>query len=122
MSIFNKLLAKAVIKRGTTQSVAAAMAAASAENTRSGYILYVLRAPAGVRSTVLGQARQNMNSSVGQSHLAAILVMFEALSPAKKVEFIEAYAGCATLAGMGTREVAYQSTWQGGSNPPHCVP
>lgn len=121
MSIFNKLLAKAVIKRARTTSVASAMGAADRENARSTYILKVLKAPASIRATVFGQARQNLDS-VGQKQLAAILLMFEALSSAKKQEFIEAYAGSATLAGLGTREVAYQSTWQGGNVPPHNVP
>lgn len=120
MEFFNTLLANAVLQRAMTNSVASVMLSADRENARSTYILEVLRTDSALRGVIKNMARVSDNP--GQKQLAAILMTFDALSAEKKAQFIDAYATCATIASLGSREVAYQSTWQGGSQPPHFVP
>lgn len=120
LNYFNNLLAKAVIKRARTGSVAHVMEQANQELIRAGYVLAVLKAPGGTRSAIQDAALAS--DSEGQQQLAATLCLYEALSPANKVDFMAAFAGCATVAGLGTRAVAYQTTWQWNHIPPRLVP
>lgn len=119
-----ELLAKAIIKRSVTSSIAAAMLKATIQRNYSAYVIKVLEASPSIRSQVREAAISDIetSNSEGLKQLVCILTMFELLPPTKKAEFIDAYKGAATLAGQGTIEVVREITWQNNHVPPYVEP
>lgn len=115
------MLAKVIIKYATTHSVAATDATADRLHRRAAYIVKVLRASHGIRTQVRDLALASSNSA-GQTQLAAILTVYELLSPTKKTRFIKAFKACASLHGGGLPDVALQTAWQSGHIPPLLPP
>lgn len=118
-----KLLAKAIIKLGSTHSAPTTMATVTRLFDHNAYILSVLEAPLDIQVAVRNAAITGMAAgSLGQEQLAAILTMFLALSPAQKVSFIDAFKACGTLVGQGAVETVAHNSWQSGHVPPYSSP
>lgn len=119
-----ELLAKAVIRRSTTNSIFATNASIVAQHERLLYILRVLNAPADIRVAVREAAIANVTSGGAecQKQLVCILTLFETLSVAKQQAYINSFAACATTVAQGGMEVALENVWQWNHVPPLLEP
>lgn len=120
----SQLLAKALLKRAATSSVAAVHAASIIQYKHAAYVVKVLEAAPSLRAFVRDTAITNVTAtgSEGQKQLVCILTLFETLSAEKKKAFILAYKHLATLAGHGPMYLAHQTVYQGNHLPPHYEP
>lgn len=117
----HELFGKALIKRATTSSAAAAMVSATRGRDYSAYVIRVLEAPVSIRVSVRNALMAD-HGTPGKEQLLGILTVFETLSPGNKEAYIDAYKGCATLAGQGTLQVVRETGWQSGHVPPYLEP
>lgn len=116
IDLFNVLLSKAIIKTATTSSVDEAYNIAARIHQRSVYIFKVLQAPIGIRVAVRNLAKAS--DSPGQTQLAAILTVFEALSAAEKAAFLRTFKVCTSMVGGAMGNIALRNTWQWNHVPP----
>lgn len=116
------LLAKALMRRAATNSIAFVTAAAAVQDQRSKYILSVLQSTRSHRDDVFTQAAALAETHPFRAQLYSLLYMFETLSDEKKQAFVEAFKTTSTLASQGSMEVVEQNTNQPGHQPPHNVP
>jgi hypothetical protein len=115
LSIFDDLLKLQVLKMTKTQPAAAITAAASLQARHKDELVRILQAPISVQNQlrISGAA----STSPSRKQLAITLKMFAALSPAKKLAFIEAFKRRSAIVIGATKHKSLLSTWSSSRFP-----